>query len=91
MIADQIDVLNTSETPPFPVNQDTTVDEMMRLRYRYLDLRRTAALGRGRIALRIAGQDATRVPPYAMAKLGVARNKTTPCCALRHKTHANMP
>jgi len=33
-------VLNESDTPPFPVNQDTDVAEQIRLRYRYLDLRR---------------------------------------------------
>ncbi len=40
VIAQRAEVLNASETPPFPVNQETSVDEMMRLRYRYLDLRR---------------------------------------------------
>ncbi len=33
-------ILNASETPPFPVNQDANVSEEMRLRFRYLDLRR---------------------------------------------------
>ncbi|MGZ8186119.1 MAG: aspartate--tRNA ligase, partial [Methylobacter sp.] len=42
VLAGQIEILNESETPPFPVESDIEVNEELRLRYRYIDLRRTA-------------------------------------------------
>lgn len=38
----QITVLNESKTPPFYINEESDVDEFLRLQYRYLDLRRPA-------------------------------------------------
>jgi aspartyl-tRNA synthetase len=37
---DRIEVLNTSKTPPFLVEDDVDASEELRLKYRYLDLRR---------------------------------------------------
>ncbi|MCK9618907.1 MAG: aspartate--tRNA ligase [Methylobacter sp.] len=41
ILAKNIVVLNESETPPFPVESEIEVNEELRLRYRYIDLRRT--------------------------------------------------
>ena len=41
ILAQDIEVLNESETPPFPIESDIEVNEELRLRYRYIDLRRT--------------------------------------------------
>ncbi len=44
VIADSTTILNTSETPPFYINRDIDIDENLRLKYRYLDLRRNRML-----------------------------------------------
>jgi aspartyl-tRNA synthetase len=40
VIISQAEILNTSNTPPFYINEEVDVDENVRLKYRYLDLRR---------------------------------------------------
>ncbi len=40
VIAQNTDIINPSATPPFYINEDVAVDENLRLKYRYLDLRR---------------------------------------------------
>lgn len=38
--ADQVRILSEAETPPFPIEADSRTKEELRLKYRYLDLRR---------------------------------------------------
>ncbi len=40
VVADQVVLLNPSKTPPFYINQDSKIEESVRMKYRYLDLRR---------------------------------------------------
>jgi aspartyl-tRNA synthetase len=40
VVVSEVQVLSAAETPPFPIEDRTDADELLRLRYRYLDLRR---------------------------------------------------
>ncbi len=40
IVVDRLWILNTSKTPPFPLEDNVDVNEEMRLKYRYVDLRR---------------------------------------------------
>jgi len=41
VLVQEIKILNKSKVPPFPLNDDSEVSENTRLKYRYLDLRRS--------------------------------------------------
>ncbi|OIP51317.1 MAG: aspartate--tRNA ligase [Deltaproteobacteria bacterium CG_4_10_14_3_um_filter_60_8] len=40
VLVDELRILNVSKTPPFPLDEEVEVAEGLRLKYRYLDLRR---------------------------------------------------
>ena len=53
--AAQLEVLNESETPPFPIDDRIDTDETLRLRYRYLDLRRSRLQRNLRVRAKVNG------------------------------------
>ena len=40
VLIDELTILNSSKTPPFPLDEDVEVSDNLRLQYRYIDLRR---------------------------------------------------
>lgn len=40
LLAREIDIINAAKTPPFSISEQSDVDEKIRLKYRYIDLRR---------------------------------------------------
>ncbi|KAB2891336.1 MAG: aspartate--tRNA ligase [Desulfobulbaceae bacterium] len=40
VMVNELRILNSSETPPFPLDEDIEISDNLRLQYRYLDLRR---------------------------------------------------
>ena len=49
VVAGSTQVLGRAKTPPFDVNEDKPVEELVRLQYRYLDLRRASMQGNLRL------------------------------------------
>jgi len=43
--ASDLEIISRAKTPPFPIEDDTTAEETVRLKYRYLDLRRPRMQG----------------------------------------------
>ncbi len=56
IVAKQLDILNSSETPPFPLTEQAEVSEDVRLRHRYIDLRRPEMLQKLQFRSRITSQ-----------------------------------
>ncbi len=52
--AERVTVISAAETPPFPLTDEQPVDETLRLRYRYLDLRRPTMTANLRLRHRLA-------------------------------------
>jgi len=56
IVGKSIEILNASETPPFQLDEHSKVGEEVRLKYRYLDLRRPEMLARFQLRSRITSQ-----------------------------------
>ncbi len=53
VLGQQLEILNAAATPPFPLDEHNSVGEEVRLRYRYLDLRRPEMQERLKLRARV--------------------------------------
>jgi aspartyl-tRNA synthetase len=53
VLGKQIEILNSAATPPFPLDEHSSAGEEVRLRYRYIDLRRPEMQERLRLRARV--------------------------------------
>lgn len=56
VLGKQLDILNAAETPPFQLDEHTDVGEDVRLRYRYMDLRRPEMVSKLRLRSKITSE-----------------------------------
>jgi aspartyl-tRNA synthetase len=56
VLGKEIEILNVSETPPFQLDEHSKVGEEVRLKYRYMDLRRPEMLARFQLRSQICSQ-----------------------------------
>lgn len=56
VLGKQLEILNAAETPPFQLDEHTDVGEDVRLRYRYMDLRRPEMLSKLRLRSKITSE-----------------------------------
>jgi len=54
VVATEVEILNRAETPPFPLDENAEIGEDIRLRFRYLDLRRPLMQQRLRIRAEVS-------------------------------------
>jgi aspartyl-tRNA synthetase len=86
ILVSNIEVLNESETPPFPIESEIEVNEEMRLRYRYIDQNFNFAGGHIRVnrALETIPNDALYAQHiFATHAFGNGEG----CCRFRIKHH----
>src|SRR2546428_5954913 len=74
VVASEVTVLNESKTPPFYVNEETEVDETLRWKYRYVDLRRE----RSKELMRLRHEGGAFIPRHLHERGFLGIEKPTP-------------